>query len=196
MGKTNAVCCPVVLVILRFQGCQCNTSFLYFALSKPTLYSISSIAMFSRLAIFMLLALSAVFVAAAPGHAVVRQSGNDQCDIDRDNVINDVAAAKSLVDALVGQLASDPAASQTIAQVESDLASTQDGINQILAALSAGQDPPDAAVELAVNGISNAFDRLTSITSTDDAITTNLNKAEEQLQAASFAGTSFLENCI
>ncbi|CAL1714152.1 unnamed protein product [Somion occarium] len=151
--------------------------------------------MFSRLVLLFFLALSAVLIDAAPVQADKRQIGNLQCNVDRVKIVSDIAGAKSTVNTLATQLASDPAGSDSISQVSDGIANAQDGISQIAKSLFTGQQAPADARQQVEDGLTTATTALANITSTDPDVTSNLTKAQGQLQKAATAGEGVLANC-
>lgn len=73
--------------------------------------------------------------------------------------------------------------------------SAQDGIGQIVNALSAGQQAPPSDRQQVADGLNCAFTALANITSADPAVTQNLSKVQQELKDTGTAGDGVLADC-
>ncbi|KAK7678074.1 hypothetical protein QCA50_013479 [Cerrena zonata] len=149
--------------------------------------------MLSRIIFVLFVALSAVFVQAAP--LATRQIGNLQCNLDRIKIVSDLAQAKKTTQTLTTQLGSDPAGSQGISAVSDGLSNAQAGIATIAKSLFTGQAAPADARQQVADGLTAAGTALASINSTDPTVTSNLDKLQTQLTSAGTAGEGVVSNC-
>ncbi|KAK7681511.1 hypothetical protein QCA50_015243 [Cerrena zonata] len=149
--------------------------------------------MLSRIIVVIFVALSAVFVHAAP--LGKRQVGDQQCNIDRLKIVTDLIQAQNTTKTLTIQLGTDPAGIKSIGAVSDGLDNAQSAIIDIVNALVSGQQAPASARQQVADGLNAAATALASINSTDTRITSNLGQLQTQLTAAGQAGDAVLADC-
>ncbi|TCD66096.1 hypothetical protein EIP91_001748 [Steccherinum ochraceum] len=151
---------------------------------------------FAALFVYVLVFIGATLVGAAPMHQhVARQIGDLQCNIDRLKIVGDIFQASQTTKTLTNQLASDPANAALVSTVSKGLSDASAGIGDIATALFTGQQAPAASRTQVEDGLNSAFTAADSITSTNAAVTDNVNKLKNELQAAGQAGDGVLTNC-
>lgn len=140
-----------------------------------------------------LLCLSAVN--AAPLQLQERQIGNIQCNVNRLQIVSDLAGAKSTAKTLTTDFASDAASSQVMVTITQGISDAQSAIGQIALALFSGQQAPAAARDQVASGLEAAIGAAASLTSTDDTTSQNVAKLQQQLDSSATAGKGVVANC-
>jgi len=148
-------------------------------------------ALFSVMVLF-----GAMMANAAPlGDYDKRQIGDLQCNINRFQIVTDLAEAKVTANALTKNFANDAAGSSAIATVSQGISSAQSAIGEIAIALLTGQQAPTAARDQVEAGLTSATEALANLSSTNSQTTNNLSKIKQQLSNAATAGNGVLANC-
>ncbi|KAI1792785.1 hypothetical protein LXA43DRAFT_316091 [Ganoderma leucocontextum] len=154
--------------------------------------------MMSRVVVFLFafLAFTSSLVYAAPAAEIAaRQVGDIQCNVDRLSIVGDLAGLQKTLKTLSGQVTDDATASAGIESVTSSVSGAQSAIGTIAKALLTGQTAPAAARDQVKSNLLAAQSALAGITSSDPAVTSNLQKATTQLTNAGTAGEGVVANC-
>ncbi|KAM5545986.1 hypothetical protein V8D89_000112 [Ganoderma adspersum] len=154
--------------------------------------------MMSRAVVFLfaVLAFASSLVFAAPvAEIAARQIGDIQCNVDRLSIVGDLAGLQKTLKTLSTQTTDDATASAGIQSVTSSISGAQSAIGTIAKALLTGQTAPADARDQVKSNLLAAQSTLAGITSTDSAVTANLQKATTQLSKAETAGEGVVANC-
>ncbi|PSR75683.1 hypothetical protein PHLCEN_2v8974 [Hermanssonia centrifuga] len=151
-------------------------------------------------------ALCGVLVQTAPLEFNKRQIGDLQCNVNRVQIVSDIAQMKQTVNALATQVASDPVSSAAVSSAQAGISSAESAIGGIALSIITGQTAPAADRTQVESGLTAVGAGLGNITShiaiiegttcrTDPAVTANVQKAQQQLASATTAGDGVLANC-
>ncbi|THH00318.1 hypothetical protein EW026_g2199 [Hermanssonia centrifuga] len=139
--------------------------------------------------------LCGVLVQTAPLEFGKRQLGDLQCNINRVQIVADIAQMKETVNTLATQVASDPVSSAAVSSAQAGISAAESAISGIALSIITGQAAPAADRTQVESGLNAVLAGLGNITSTDPAVTANVQKAQQQLASASAAGDGVLANC-
>jgi len=145
-----------------------------------------------------LVAVVAAFALAAQAAPLTRrQIGDIQCNVDRLSIVLAMKSATSDVSALqsLSGITSSSANTAAVAAASAGLSSAQSGINTIGAALLELQNAPASARLQVQSGLNATQAALASISTTDSATTTALQKAQADVTDAIGAGNGVVANC-
>jgi len=155
--------------------------------------------MFSRIAVaffcfFAIFATTLVDAASLQRYGK-RQIGDLQCNINRLQIVGDLGGATRSVKTLQSKLSSDAVNGPLINTVASGISTASSGISDIAAALFTGQTAPAASRDQVRAGLTSAIEAMGNITTTDTTLSSMLQKASSQLNAAGQAGLGVVANC-
>ncbi|OBZ76541.1 hypothetical protein A0H81_03144 [Grifola frondosa] len=137
--------------------------------------------------------LGAVLVGGVP-HAR-RQVGDLQCNINRAEIVFNLAQMEATVSNLTMQLASNSTAAELIGVAADGVSGAQGAVKTILLALINGETAPAEARDEVGGNLTSVFFALGNITSTDPETSANLEKAQTELTNAGLAGNGVVNNC-
>ncbi|EMD36804.1 hypothetical protein CERSUDRAFT_83818 [Gelatoporia subvermispora B] len=151
------------------------------------MYAVIKIAFFYAAAI-----VGAMLVGAAPLNS--RQIGDVQCNVNRLLIVGDLGGLKNTLSTLSKQV-TDPTSNAAVQEAATDVSGAQSAIGVIAAALLTGQDAPAAARDQVAGNLTSAQSALSSVTTSDSAAASTLQKAQTQLTDAINAGEGVVNDC-
>ncbi|KZV91354.1 hypothetical protein EXIGLDRAFT_719417 [Exidia glandulosa HHB12029] len=131
--------------------------------------------------------------AAAPLQS--RQVGNLQCNLARLRIVGALASTTGTVEKISDATADDDVTASAADDALTGLDGASSGIKTIALALVSGQTAPADARDQVEAGLTQAKTALDSISSTDDAVTAQVTKAQKSLDKAISAGQDVVAEC-
>jgi len=125
----------------------------------------------------------------------MRQIGDLQCNINRLQIVGDLAGLQGTLGALSGEASGNATANEAIQSVRTDITGAQGAIGVIAEALLTGQDAPADARDQVAGNLTSAQNTLSTITLSSTAGTATLQKAQTELSSAITAGEGVVNNC-